>query len=284
MGVAHLHSSVAGHVAAQFFLIHSAVYVGGQGVVTQVALAPVQRHEGHVGISLGGLLDGVSESIAGHHDDSVALVHSGLDHGHALGGGVTGGLEVVERDTVGLAVSLAGLVGGLVERLVGNVTVVGDHGDAEISGALSGSLAALGGSLLLAAAGNQGQGHHQCKRQSKKLLHWNLPSFKLFDLSMRTDLSLQDSPIISFFTWISINFHICFPFVHIFGQKGKFLTANTGLVRQPFLSISTATPRAISIMRVKVVCRSAGGSSSPVTRLSEMVHMARARLPASAAL
>ena len=194
VGVAHLHSSVAGHVAAQLFLIHSAVHVGGQhigirGGITvgvegiEIQLAHVQRHEGHVGIGLGGLLDGVSESIAGHDDDIVALVHSGLDHGHALGGGVTGGLEVVERDTVGLAVGLAGLIGGLVERLVGNVTVVGDHGDAHISGALSGSLFALGRSLLRAAAGNQGQGHHQCKRQSKKLLHWNLPSFKLFDLS-----------------------------------------------------------------------------------------------------
>ena len=37
-----------------------------------------------------------------------------------------------------------------------------------------------------AAAGDQGQGHHQCQEQCKKLLHWNLPSFVL--LSARKSL------------------------------------------------------------------------------------------------
>ena len=45
------------------------------------------------------------------------------------------------------------------------------------------------------------------------------------------------------------------------------------------LSIFTAISRAIFIMLVKVVWRSSADSSWPVTRLSEMEQMARARLP-----
>src|SRR5699024_2697122 len=42
VGIAQLHSGVAGHVAAQPFLIHSAVHIGGQGVViAQIALGHV---------------------------------------------------------------------------------------------------------------------------------------------------------------------------------------------------------------------------------------------------
>ena len=51
-----------------------------------------------------------------------------------------------------------------------------------------------------------------------------------------------------------------------------------------FPSICTAVFRAISIMVVKVVCRSAAESSSPVTMLSEMDQIARARLPSLAAV
>ena len=50
-------------------------------------------------------------------------------------------------------------------------------------------------------------------------------------------------------------------------------------VYRPQSAIFTATSRAIFIMLVNVVCRSAGDSSSPVTRLSEMEQMASARLP-----
>ena len=46
-----------------------------------------------------------------------------------------------------------------------------------------------------------------------------------------------------------------------------------------FLSIFTAISKAIFIMLVKVVCRSSAESSVPLTRLSEMEQMARARLP-----
>ena len=46
-----------------------------------------------------------------------------------------------------------------------------------------------------------------------------------------------------------------------------------------FFSIATAVFRAITIIVVKVVCLSSAESSSPVTRLSEMEQMARARLP-----
>ena len=49
-------------------------------------------------------------------------------------------------------------------------------------------------------------------------------------------------------------------------------------------SMATAVSRARRIMSVKDVCRSSAGRLSPVTRWSEMVQMARARLPARAAL
>ena len=189
MGVAQLHSGVAGHVAAQLFLVNSAIDVAGQGVVTQVALAHVQSDEGDVGILVCHLGDGLAKGVAGHHDDGVALVHSGLHHGDTLSGGVTGGLVVAEVNAVGVAVGLAGLISSLVERLVGDIAVVGDHGHAEISAGFLGGLLGLGGLFLSGlclflgtAAGDQGQGHDQCQNHSKKLLHWNLPSFKFFDL------------------------------------------------------------------------------------------------------
>ena len=50
-------------------------------------------------------------------------------------------------------------------------------------------------------------------------------------------------------------------------------------VYRPQSAIFTATSSAIFIMLVNVVCRSAGDSSSPVTRLSEMEQMASTRLP-----
>ena len=128
MAVAQLHGGVAGHVAAQLFLIHSAVHVGGHGVVlAQIALCHVQRDEGHVGIQLRGLLDGLGKGVAGHHDDVVAVSHSGVHHGHTLGGGVTGGLVVLELQALGVTELLAGLIGGLVEGLVGDIAVVSNH-------------------------------------------------------------------------------------------------------------------------------------------------------------
>ncbi len=192
MGVAQLHGGVAGHVAAQLFLIHGAVDVAGQGVVAQVALAHVQGDEGHVGVLLSHLGDGLTEGVAGHHDDVVALVGGGLYHGHTLGGGVTGGLVVVERYAVGVAVSLAGFVGGLVKGLVGDVAVVGDHRHAEIRGGGSGlGRGALRGSGLRggrggaggasAATGRQGKHHGQREKQRDKflgILQADLPSFQ----------------------------------------------------------------------------------------------------------
>ena len=191
VGVAQLHGGVAGHVAAQLFLIHSAVHVGGHGVVlAQIALRHVQRDEGHVGIQLRGLLDGLGKGVAGHHDDVVAVSHSGVHHGHTLGGGVTGGLVVLELQALGVTELLAGLIGGLVEGLVGDIAVVSNHSHL-ISGGLGvAAILRIGtpvsGGVVPAAAGDQGQGHHQCQEQCKKLLHWNLPSFVL--LSARKSL------------------------------------------------------------------------------------------------
>ena len=62
-------------------------------------------------------------------------------------------------------------------------------------------------------------------------------------------------------------------------MEAAALYCNAAYTGKRALAIFTATSRAIFIMLVKAVCRSAGESSSPVTRLSEMEQMARARLP-----
>jgi len=110
----------------------------------------------------------------------VALVRGLLDHSHTVGGVVADGLEVVELDVVVLGKRLAGLIGGLVEGLVGDVTVVGDHCDligALVLSRLLGLVRCIGLGIvgLLIAAGYQGQSHDSGQDQCKKLLHWNLP-------------------------------------------------------------------------------------------------------------
>ena len=80
---------------------------------------------------------------------------------------------------------------------------------------------------------------------------------------------------------------ICFQFCHTFVKTMKNPPENGRIFQEskrlapgtPNHAIFTAVSRAIFIMLVKVVWRSAGESSSPVTRLSEMEQMARARLP-----
>ena len=81
---------------------------------------------------------------------------------------------------------------------------------------------------------------------------------------------------------------ICFQFCHIFVKTGKNPPENGRIFQErkrlafkvpDHLAIFTAVSSAIFIMLVKVVWRSAGGNSSPVTRLSEMEQMASARLP-----
>ena len=182
--VAQLHSSVAGHVAAQLFLIHSAVQVGGNlKALAQVTGGHVQRDELDIGELGGGLRDGGAEGVAGHHDDVVALIDSTLDHGHTVGGVIAGGLEVLEVHTVGLRESLAGLVGGLVEGLVGDIAVVGDHSDLVRDIGNIGIFVSVVGSigiLVLLAAGYQRQCHDQSQHQRKKLLHHSESTFLKF--------------------------------------------------------------------------------------------------------
>ena len=73
--------------------------------------------------------------------------------------------------------------------------------------------------------------------------------------------------------------------IHCFGQNRREDAASPlpripgRDVRSYSFAISTAVSSAISIICVKVLCLSAGGSSSPVTRLSEMDRMVSARLP-----
>ena len=127
MGVAQLHSSIASHVAAQLFLIHSAVHVGRQFNAAQVALRHVQRHELDIGVVVLHFGDSAAKGITGHHDHVVAFFSGLFDHGHTLGGGVASGLEVGEINAVLFRPLLAGFVGSLVEGLVGDIAVVGDH-------------------------------------------------------------------------------------------------------------------------------------------------------------
>ena len=152
----------------------------GNGGLEQIAGGDVERDELHVGELGSSFHDGAAESVAGHHDHVVALVRGLLDHSHTVGGVVADGLEVVELDVVVLGKRLAGLIGGLVEGLVGDVAVVGDHCDligALVLSRLLGLVRCIGLGIvgLLIAAGYQGQRHDQCQSQSKKLLHWNLP-------------------------------------------------------------------------------------------------------------
>ena len=113
-----------------------------------------------------GLNDGAAESIAGHHDDIEALFHGALDHSHTVSGIIAGGLIILELDFVLLGESLAGLIGGLVEGLVGDVTVVGDHSDLVL-----GFVLVLVTIAFLFAAGKEGQGHNKSQEQSKILFH-----------------------------------------------------------------------------------------------------------------
>ena len=191
--IAELHSRVTGHVAAELFLINSAVDVAhvnvlvevpilggvvvgfarlGNGGLEQVAGGDVERDELHIGELGSGLNDGAAESVAGHNDDIEAIVNGLFDHGDTVGGVIAGGLEVAELDAVVLGKRLAGLIGGLVEGLVGDVAVVGDHGDfvGDLVGVATGVLV-IGLGLVLLAASDQRQSHDQSQNHSKKLFH-----------------------------------------------------------------------------------------------------------------
>ena len=109
------------------------------------------------------LNDGAAESIAGHHDNIVALFDSILNHSHTVSGVVAVGLEVLKGNFVLLSESLAGLIGGLVEGLVRDITVVSNHGDFVVTG-----FAAI---VVLLAAGKQGQSHDKSQKQRKNLFH-----------------------------------------------------------------------------------------------------------------
>ena len=152
----------------------------GNGGLEQIAGGDVERDELHIGELGSGLNDGAAEGIAGHDDDVEAFVNGLFDHGDTVGGVIAGGPEVAELDAVVLGKRLAGLIGGLVEGLVGDVAVVGDHCDligALVLSRLLGLVRCIGLGIvgLLITAGYQGQRHDQCQSQSKKLLHWNLP-------------------------------------------------------------------------------------------------------------
>ena len=141
-----------------------ALVVGLIEGAVDVELGHVERDELHVRILVLRAGDGAGEGIAGHHDDIVALVNGLLDHGDTVRRAVAGGLVVSELNVVFRAEGLAGFIRGLVEGLVGDVTVVRDHGDL----VRSGIFAAV---VLVAAAGAKREDHDERKEQSNKLLH-----------------------------------------------------------------------------------------------------------------
>ena len=155
----------------------------GNGGLEQVAGGDVERDELHIGEFGSGLNDGAAEGIAGHDDDVEAFVNGLFDHGDTVGGVIAGGPEVAELDAVVLGKRLAGLIGGLVEGLVGDVTVVGDHGDLvlDLSLGIVGRIGRVGGGVLL-TAGYERKNHSQGEKKSKELLHGaNLP-YNFFEI------------------------------------------------------------------------------------------------------
>ena len=159
--VAHLHCRIARHVAGKFFLIHSREQVGRFAQVNavggEVILAHVQRDELHVRVEGLAFRNRRREQVAGHDDDVVAFVDGRFNLRDALRVGVTGGLEVVEVDAVGLTERLAGLVGRLVEGLVGDVAGVGNHRHAV--------------GFFRRREGNRAQHHRQRQDERNELLH-----------------------------------------------------------------------------------------------------------------
>ena len=144
----------------------------------------VQSDELHIRILILGAGDGAGERKAGHHDDVVALVNGLLDHGDTVGGIVAGGLVVRKVNAVFFAECLAGLVGGLVERLVGDVAVVGDHCDSVLG--FGSVVRGLG--LFLVTAGAQSENHHESEKQSNRSFHAIFLHFKFIRCS---DIPLQ---------------------------------------------------------------------------------------------
>ena len=141
-----------------------ALTLQGNAALQQIALGNVQSDELDVGVVAGDLGNGAAEGVAGHYDDIVALSDGQLHGCHTAGGIVGSGLVVLDFNVVVLAELHAGFPGGLVEGLVGDITVVRDHGN--LVTVSLGSLSATGG---------QGHDHDQSQQQSQNLLHDFIP-------------------------------------------------------------------------------------------------------------
>ena len=129
LGVAELHSCITSHVAAELFLIDSAIEICGNisCEIADVAFGNVKCDEGDVIILRNNVLNSFAKGIAGHDENGVTVINGLLHGGAAVFIGVRCGLVVLESEAVCIGKCLAGFIGGLVEGLVSNVTVVGDH-------------------------------------------------------------------------------------------------------------------------------------------------------------
>ncbi len=109
-------------------MINKRCYVAGDSVVrSQVALRNVKRYKRNFFIFFGNFCYGCAESIAGHYDNVEAFLDCLFNGRDTSFGAITCGLKVFERKSVRFTESLACFVRGLVERLVGDIAVVGNH-------------------------------------------------------------------------------------------------------------------------------------------------------------
>lgn len=143
VGIAELNRCITCHIAAEFFFINCAVYVLADvflvvfvdetgscagfvmliEAVEKVVFGNIESDELNILVLflVLNLIKRSRKSKAGHNDDVVASVDGFFNFCNALFGGVACGFEVLEVNFVCITVFLAGFIGGLVERLVGDV-------------------------------------------------------------------------------------------------------------------------------------------------------------------
>ena len=193
MGIAELNRCITCHIAAEFLFVNCAVYVLADvflvvlvdetgscagfvmliEAVEKVVFGNIESDELNILVLflVLNLIKRSRKSKAGHNDDVVTAVDGFFNFCNALFGGVACGFEVLEVNFVCITVFLAGFIGGLVERLVGDVAVVGDHCDFVVALLRSAPV----------ACGKHGNEHQCCKNDCKQFLHGIYPPCGKFD-------------------------------------------------------------------------------------------------------
>ena len=142
--IAFFNSSITCHKAGDFFLIYEASYVRRKlisplriiGIIIifftilcfkQIASCNVQSNKFNLGIVVGNFNDRTAECITRHNDNCITFGNSSVYGSNTGFCAVTGRFIILKLNVVSITVSLARFVSGLVERLVGDVAVVGNH-------------------------------------------------------------------------------------------------------------------------------------------------------------